>query len=58
MLHVIPQHELLEVRMEVHLLVHPVGNRMPVQGYTSRGRVPWQKPPGGFCSYRAMVYAR
>ena len=27
----IPQHELLGVRMEVDLLVHPVRNRMPVQ---------------------------
>jgi hypothetical protein len=27
----IPQHEFLRIRMEVHLLVHPVGNRVPVQ---------------------------
>ena len=30
-LHVIPQHQLLGIRMQVHLLVHPVGNRMPVE---------------------------
>jgi len=30
-LHMIPQHELLGIGMEVDLLVHPVGNRMPVQ---------------------------
>jgi hypothetical protein len=28
---VIPQHQLLRVRMQVHLLVHPLGHRMPVQ---------------------------
>jgi hypothetical protein len=28
---VIPQHQLLGMRMEVDLLVHPLGNRMPVQ---------------------------
>jgi len=27
----IPQHQLLGVRMQIHLLVHPVGNRMPAQ---------------------------
>ena len=27
----IPQHELPRVRMEVDLLMYPVGNRMPVQ---------------------------
>jgi hypothetical protein len=26
----IPQHQLLRVRMQVHLLVHPLGHRMPV----------------------------
>jgi hypothetical protein len=31
MLHVVPQHELLGIRIEIHLLVHPVGYRMPVQ---------------------------
>ena len=30
-LHVIPQHELLGIRMQVHLLVHPVGHRVAVQ---------------------------
>ena len=30
-LHVIPQHQLLGIRVQVHLLVHPVGNRMPVE---------------------------
>jgi hypothetical protein len=28
----IAQHQLFGVRMQVHLLVHPVGHRMPVQG--------------------------
>jgi hypothetical protein len=27
----IPQHQLLGIRMQVDLLVHPVGHRMPVQ---------------------------
>ena len=27
----IPQHQLLGVGMQVHLLVHPVGNRVAVQ---------------------------
>jgi hypothetical protein len=31
MLHVIPQHQFLLTRVEIHLLVHPLGNRMPVQ---------------------------
>jgi hypothetical protein len=30
--HKIPQHQLLRVRMEVHLLVYPLGSRMAVQG--------------------------
>jgi hypothetical protein len=30
-LHVIAQHQLLGVAMEVHLLVHPVENRVPIQ---------------------------
>jgi hypothetical protein len=29
--HVIPQHELLRVRMEVDRLAHPLANRIPVQ---------------------------
>jgi hypothetical protein len=27
----IPQHQLLGVGMQINLLVHPVGNRVPVQ---------------------------
>jgi hypothetical protein len=27
----IAQHQLFRIRMQVHLLVHPIGNRMPVQ---------------------------
>jgi hypothetical protein len=27
----IPQHELLGVRMQIHLLVHPLGHRIAVQ---------------------------
>jgi len=30
-LHMIPQHELLGVRMQIHLLVHPFGHWIPVQ---------------------------
>ena len=30
-LHVIPQHQLLGVRMQVNLLVHPLGHRVAVQ---------------------------
>jgi hypothetical protein len=30
-LHVIPQHQLLGIRMQIHLLVHPLGNRIAVQ---------------------------
>jgi hypothetical protein len=30
-LHVIPQHELLGIRMQVDLLVHPLGHRIAVQ---------------------------
>jgi hypothetical protein len=29
-LHVVAQHELLGVWMQVHLLVHPLGHRVPV----------------------------
>jgi hypothetical protein len=31
LLHVIAQHQLLGVRMEVHLLVHPLGYRVAIQ---------------------------
>jgi len=31
-LHVIPQHRLLGVRMQIHLLVYPLGYRIAVQG--------------------------
>jgi hypothetical protein len=37
-LHMIPQHQLLGVRMEVHLLVNPVGNRIAVQGRALKAR--------------------
>jgi hypothetical protein len=30
-LHVVPQHQLLGVGVEIHLLVHPLRHRMPVQ---------------------------
>ena len=30
-LHVIPQHQLLGIGMQIHLLVHPLGNRIAVQ---------------------------
>ena len=30
-LHVVPQHQLLGVGMQIHLLVHPVGYRLAVQ---------------------------
>jgi hypothetical protein len=30
-LHAIPQHQLLGIGVQIHLLVHPIGNRMPVQ---------------------------
>ena len=30
-LHVIPQHEFLGIRMQVDLLVHPIGHRIAVQ---------------------------
>ena len=30
-LHVVPQHQLLRLRMQIHLLVHPVGYRIAVQ---------------------------
>ena len=30
-LHVVPQHRFLGIRMQVDLLVHPVGHRMPVR---------------------------
>jgi hypothetical protein len=37
-LHMIPQHQLLGIRMQVHLLVHPVGHRIAVQGRTLKAR--------------------
>ena len=30
-LHVVPQHQLLRVRMQIHLLVNPLGNRVAAQ---------------------------
>jgi hypothetical protein len=51
-LHVIPQHRLLGIRMQIHLLVHPLGHRVadqvmlePVRSYVSgtmSGSSPWR----------------
>ena len=49
-LHMIAQHQLLGIRVRVHLLVHPLGHRIAVQGRAPEG-APWQKPTDGFCSY-------
>ena len=37
-LHMITQHQLFRVRMEIDLLVHPVGNRVAVQGRAPTAR--------------------
>ena len=37
-LHVSPQHQLLGVRMQVHLLVYPVGHRVAAQVVLEQGQ--------------------
>jgi hypothetical protein len=37
-LHMIAQHQLLGIRMKITLLVHPVGNRVAVQGRARTAR--------------------
>jgi hypothetical protein len=51
-LHVVPQHQLLGIRVQVHLLVHPLGHWIavqvmlePVRSYVSgtiSGTIPWR----------------
>jgi hypothetical protein len=43
-LHVIPEQEFLRVRMQIHLLVHPAGNGIPIHGLE-------QPMLGPVCSY-------
>jgi hypothetical protein len=42
----IPQHQLLRIRMEVDLLVHPIGHRIAVQVVLEQGQGhnQWYKP--------------
>jgi hypothetical protein len=45
-LHVIAQHQLLGIRMQVHLLVHPVGHRVAAQVMLQQrqGHDQWHQP--------------
>lgn len=53
MLHLIAKHELLGVRIQIHLLLHPLRHRVAVKAsleYWTSGQCP--DCPGGRCAFR------